>query len=50
MKDERKRREQAEVERLQRVIEQGDSEEAVLAAIKVLQKSRPEALSAEYAG
>lgn len=50
MQDERKRREQAEVERLQRVIEQGDSEAAVLAAIKVLQKSRPEALSAEYTG
>ncbi len=50
MRAERKKREQAEVERLQHVIEQGDSEAAVLAAIKILQKSRPEALSAEYAG
>lgn len=48
-REERKAREQAEAERLQQVIEQGDSEAAVLAAIKVLQKSRPEALSPEYA-
>ncbi len=45
---ERKKQQNAEAKRLQNVIEKGESEAAVLAAIKILQKSRPEALSADY--
>ena len=45
----RKRRD-AEVKRLSAIIEKGESEAAVLAALKILQKSRPEALTPEYGG
>lgn len=47
--EERKKRD-AEVQRLRAVIEKGESEAAILAAIKILQKSRPEALTSEYGG
>jgi ABC-2 type transport system ATP-binding protein len=39
-----------ESKRLEKVLEKGTSESAVLAAIKILQKSKPEALAPEYAG
>ena len=47
---ERKKRQEEEAKRLQQVIEDGHSEAAVLTAIRILQKSKPEALVAEYAG
>lgn len=47
---ERHEREVKESKRLEKVLEQGTSESAVLAAIKILQKSKPEALAPEYAG
>lgn len=50
MQAERKKQQEAEVERLEQVIEDGRSEAAVLTAIKILQKSRPEALAPEYVG
>ncbi len=46
---ERKKRQEEEAKRLQQVIEDGHSEAAVLTAIRILQKSKPEALVAEYA-
>lgn len=39
-----------ESKRLEKVLKKGTSESAVLAAIKILQKSKPEALAPEYAG
>ena len=45
-----KQKRNAEAKRLQAVIEKGESEAAVLAAVKILQKSRPEALTPEYGG
>lgn len=47
---EEKKRQEAEAKRLQKVIEDGQSEAAVLTAIKILQKSRPEVLAPEYVG
>lgn len=44
----RRKKQQAEARRLQKVLNEGTSEAAVLAAIKILQRSRPEALSEEY--
>ncbi len=44
----RRKQQNAEARRLQRVLETGESEAAVIAAIKILQKSRPDALSTEY--
>ncbi len=45
-----KKRQEAEAQRLQQVIEDGRSEAAVLTAIRILQKSKPEALASEYTG
>lgn len=45
-----KKRQEAEAKRLQQVIEDGRSEAAVLTAIRILQKSKPEALAPEYTG
>lgn len=47
---ERRQRAERESKRLQKVLEKGTSESAVLAAIKILQKSKPEALAPEYIG
>ncbi|MBO7675676.1 MAG: ABC transporter ATP-binding protein [Atopobiaceae bacterium] len=46
----RAERQRKEAKRLEKVLEKGTSESAVLAAIKILQKSRPEALAPEYNG
>ena len=47
---ERRRKRNLEAQRLQRVLEKGESEAAVLAAMKILRKSRPEALTPEFGG
>ncbi len=47
---EAKKHQEAEAKRLQQVIEDGHSEAAVLTAIRILQKSKPEALASEYTG
>ncbi len=48
--EERRKQQEAEAERLKMMIEDGRSESAVLAAIKILQAGKPEALAAEYGG
>jgi len=47
---ERAQRRKKEAQRLEKILEKGTSDSAVLAAIKILQKSRPEALAPEYNG
>ena len=47
---ERAQRRKKEAQRLEKILEKGTSESAILAAIKILQKSRPEALAPEYNG
>ena len=48
MEEERKRNEEQEVDRLERILEEGHSDAAINAAIRVLQKGRPEALIDQY--
>ncbi len=48
MEEERQQREKEEVERLQGILEQGDTETAISAAIRILTENCPEALSSSY--
>lgn len=45
---ERAQRQEKQARQLEKILKKGTSESAVLAAIKILQKSRPEALAQEY--
>lgn len=47
-KQEQKRRRRQQVKRLRKVMEKGDSTAAIMAAIKILQSNKPEALSPNY--
>ena len=44
----RKKRQEQEAKRLQAVIEQGDADEAITAAVRVISKSKPELLVSNY--
>ena len=46
--EQQKKRQEQETQRLEKIIEEGHSDAAIDAAIRVLRKGRPEALSAEY--
>jgi len=50
MEEERKKKAEAETKRLQSVIEKGDANEAIAAAVRILAKSKPELLVEDYRG
>ena len=45
---ERKKKQEAQVKRLEKILAKGESDEAVMAAVRIIRKSRPELLADDY--